>query len=528
MNKKANILVVDDNSENLILLCGILKEEGHNTFPADSGELALASLENNYPDLILLDIKMVGIDGFEVCRRIKLKENLAGIPIIFLSVADEIYDKLEGFKLGAADYITKPFQKEELLIRVKTQLDIYFLNKSLKEKNEEIAALNEKNITTIEYLKDAKEKLEDSETKFHSIFENNSVAICIIEPDTTISMVNSEYCKISGYTREEVIGMSWTQQIPPEDLGRLKEYNRRRLLDPNDAPDKYEFTFYKKNGEIRYALMSVTMLSNKKIIASFADITERKQAEESLKESERLLQHLNFDKDRFISILSHDLKSPFTALLGLSELLKGNIEEFHIDDIRNMAGNIYKTAQSTFNLLEDILMWARTQQGKIPFNPQNLDFTDTCKDAVEVLKPGADAKNITINYPVAKGVTVFADIDMLKTILRNLVSNAIKFSNINGLINVDAKENSEVVTISVFDNGIGIPPGNLKKMFDFSEIITTKGTDGESGTGLGLLLCKEFVEKHGGRIWVESEVGKGSNFKFTLPKSLENTHNINN
>ncbi|MCX6690327.1 MAG: PAS domain S-box protein, partial [Methanoregula sp.] len=134
--------------------------------------------------------------------------------------------------------------------------------------------------------KRAEEALRDSEENFRSIFENNSAAMAIIEPDTTISMVNEEYCNLSGYTKQEVIGMSWTKQIPPEDLERLKEFNRKRLINPNDAPDRYEFAFYKKNGEIKHALMSIVMIQNKKMIASFIDITERKRAEEALRESE--------------------------------------------------------------------------------------------------------------------------------------------------------------------------------------------------------------------------------------------------
>jgi len=162
-------------------------------------------------------------------------------------------------------------------------------------------------------------------------------------------------------------------------------------------------------------------------------------------------------------------------------------------------------------------MWARTQQGKIPFKPQILSFTDICKNILEILNPNANAKNITINYSAADLLNVFADIDMLKTILRNLLSNAIKFTHNNGTININAEENSGNVTISVSDNGIGIAPDNLTKLFDISQIQTTTGTAEEKGTGLGLLLCKEFVEKHGGKIWVESEVGMGSNFKFTIP-----------
>jgi signal transduction histidine kinase len=166
-------------------------------------------------------------------------------------------------------------------------------------------------------------------------------------------------------------------------------------------------------------------------------------------------------------------------------------------------------------------MWARSQQGEIPFKPQILSFTDICHDAIEVLKPSANAKNIELNYIASDEITVFADIDMLKTVLRNLVSNAIKFTNSGGRININAEENSGNVIISVSDNGVGITPDILAKLFDISEVITTKGTAKETGTGLGLLLCKEFVEKHGGKIWVESELGKGSEFKFTLPISTK-------
>ena len=157
------------------------------------------------------------------------------------------------------------------------------------------------------------------------------------------------------------------------------------------------------------------------------------------------------------------------------------------------------------------------QQGKIIFKPQKLSLADICKNILEILNPNAVAKNITINYYIADRIKVFADIDMIKTVLRNLVSNALKFTNNGGTISVSSEENSENVTISISDNGVGIKAENIKKLFNISEVITTKGTAEETGTGLGLLLCKEFVEKHGGKIWVESEVGKGSVFKFTLP-----------
>ena len=233
------------------------------------------------------------------------------------------------------------------------------------------------------------------------------------------------------------------------------------------------------------------------------------------------LQELNVTKDKFFSIIAHDLKSPFNNLLGLSEVLMENIRIIDIDEIENHVISINKTARNAFNLLEDLLMWGRAQQDKIPFKPQNLSFADICKNTLKTLNPNANAKNIAINYSPSDHINVFVDSTMLKTILRNLVSNAIKFTNNGGAININAEENSGNVTISVSDNGVGIAPDDLTKLFDISEVLTTKGTAKETGTGLGLLICKEFVEKHGGKIWVESEVGKGSDFKFTLPYNAE-------
>ena len=263
------------------------------------------------------------------------------------------------------------------------------------------------------------------------------------------------------------------------------------------------------------------------LIGVMTNITERKHEEKHLKnlmdeliiannELERLLQ-LNVDKDLFMSILAHDLKSPFTALLGLSEILTEGIRKLDIDEIEDIANCINKSAQSSYNLLEDLLLWARTQKGKIPFKPQKLNLKDICRHILNILNSNASAKSIKISYFAACEINVYADKEMLKTVLRNLVTNAIKFTDTGGVINISAEKTDSGITISVSDNGIGISTDNIKKLFNISEVLSTKGTVGETGTGLGLLLCKEFVEKQGGKIWVESEVGKGSDFKFTLP-----------
>jgi PAS domain S-box-containing protein len=252
---------------------------------------------------------------------------------------------------------------------------------------------------------------------------------------------------------------------------------------------------------------------------AFQNIEKQKRAEELLnfnKELQQLIQ-LNSDKDLFISILAHDLRSPFQGLFGLSELLSETIHQSDIVETEKIVSQLKEALQDTYRLLEDILMWARTQSGIIPFKPQNLNFPDICKEVLDNCKPTADAKHISINYFSENNLEVLADVDMLKAILRNLIYNAIKFTNINGQIEISAEKNQTNVTITVSDNGIGIEPENLIKLFDISQIQTTNGTEKEKGTGLGLVLCKQFVEKHSGKIWVVSNYGKGTEFKFTMP-----------
>jgi signal transduction histidine kinase len=231
----------------------------------------------------------------------------------------------------------------------------------------------------------------------------------------------------------------------------------------------------------------------------------------------QLLLKLNADKDLFMSILAHDLRSPFTALLGLADLLIENIHSFDIDQIEKYVKNIKNASEDTFALLEDLLKWTSTLSGKIPFKPRKLSVADISENILEILNRNANAKDITIKSHIAEDLYVFADIDMLKTVMRNLVSNAIKFTNPGGIINITAMEKSGIAVISVTDNGIGIKPKNLTRLFDISQKQTTPGTADETGSGLGLILIKEFVERNGGEIFVESELCIGSTFKFTLP-----------
>jgi signal transduction histidine kinase len=257
-------------------------------------------------------------------------------------------------------------------------------------------------------------------------------------------------------------------------------------------------------------------LTNKEL--AFQNEEKEKRAAELIitnKELQQLLQ-LNMDKDRFISILAHDLRSPFTSILGFLRILSKKIRSYTIEEIEEYIQMISQSAQNTFNLLEDLILWTMSQSGKLPYEPQKLIFTEVCNDVMGILKPIAIAKSITLNYFVPEEITLFADSNMLKTVLRNLVSNAVKFTNPGGRIDIYAKKTAANITISVSDNGIGMEPETVNSLFDISKTHTTIGTGNESGTGLGLFLCKEFIEKHGSKIRVESKKSEGSSFYFTL------------
>jgi len=365
--------------------------------------------------------------------------------------------------------------------------------------------------------------LRESEKKYRLVVENVGEGIGFVNTEEEFVVVNPAAERIFGVGKGELLGRNLKEFLSEEQYLAILDQTKIRK---NGQESTYEFELTRPNGEKRSVLIIAVPQfdDNIKFIGThgiFRDITDQKQAELALKESETRLRHLNADKDLFISILSHDLKSPFNNLLGFSELLTEEIRKLDIGEIEDIAININKSARNTYNLLEDILLWAKTEQGKIPFKPQILNFRDICKNIFEVLKPNADAKNIAINCSADDHIKVFVDIDMIKIVLRNLVSNAIKFTKNGGAININAETNSGNVTISVSDNGIGIPPDSMAKLFNITEVITTTGTAKETGTGIGLLLCKEFVEKHGGKIWVDSEVGKGSRFSFTMPNNYE-------
>ena len=363
-----SVLIIDDVDANVLLLKLLISKAGYKILTATNGQEAIKLVEENNPDLILLDIMMPIMDGHEVAKKLKEMPDKANIPIIFLSALSSTEDIVKGFKLGAADYITKPFNKEELLTRINHQVDLIHAKKTIVQQ-------------TIELKK-----------------------------------------TIQG-------------------------------------------------------------------------------------------------RDKLYSVIAHDLRSPIASIRMVMEVLINGIPKEALEpemyDLLIMANRL---TDDSFNLLDNLLKWTKSQIGRLNTVFQDdVHIMDLITGVVDVKRGVAKLKNITINLHGTTARTARLDIDMIKAALRNIMSNAIKFSYDNSTVDVSVKEEEARVVIEVKDQGAGINPEKQKLLFKTDTHFTSFGTGNEEGSGLGLLLCNEFVKRNGGTLWFTSEEGKGSVFSFDIP-----------
>ena len=374
------ILVVDDVQSNVLLLKALLGREGFGIVYAMNGTEALEKVKSEHPDLILLDVMMPDMDGFEVAGHLKVEPEQAEIPIIFLTALNDSASVVKGVQLGANDFISKPFRREELLIRVEHQLSLVDARRVILRQTEEL--------------------------------------------------------------RKTIAG-----------------------------------------------------------------------------------------RDKLYSVIAHDLRSPMASIKMLCNTIMMSIDPQTVPgDVFEMLEMTNKTAEEVFSLLDNLLKWTKSQLGKLSNVPQPIDMVGLVDGVIEVFKPIAESKLISLELDSeVEFINVIVDIEMIKSVVRNLISNAIKFSHKNTVVMVHVKVqdvmdenkteegNGKEVLVTVSDRGCGIKNEDQEKLLNESTHFTTFGTDSEEGSGLGLLLCKDFVSKNHGRLWFTSEEGVGSNFNFTIP-----------
>lgn len=401
---------------------------------------------------------------------------------------------------------------------IQTKEKLTLLNSELMENKQILEDRNQVlNQLNNEYL--------DNQVKFKTIFDIVQVGISITDERGNIVDCNKASNTILGNTRKEHLSLN----LISEDWDVLRHDNTPMQSDEfpgvlamkNKLPiSNIVMGIKNKEGKIVWLNVDAIPLNIEGygVVLSFSDITQIKEAEEKLIKYSSELNILNSDKDRFMRILAHDLKSPFTSLIGFSSLLLKNIQDFDLETIRQQIEIIHNTSKETYEMLEELLLWLKSQSGQIVYSPKEMGFYEICDEVVQSLKIGAKDKDISlISHCFNDNVRIFVDPNITKTILRNLISNAIKFSMPGGEVSVSHQTINNEIVVSVADKGIGISEQDINLIWNPLQSIKTVGTLGERGTGLGLSICKDLIEKQGGKIWVESVVGQGSNFKFTLP-----------
>jgi PAS domain S-box-containing protein len=315
---------------------------------------------------------------------------------------------------------------------------------------------------------------------------------------------------------------AFLETIHPDDRERVENAYSGSLRENRDVYEIEHRIVRRKSGEIRFVREKCEHFrdQNGTIVKSLGmvhDITEQKKVELGLIENEKRLRELNSTKDKFFSIISHDLKGPFTSIIGFSELLIERISKKDFTRAEEFATIINSSSLRAMDLLTNLTEWARVQTGRMEFNPGEADLIAIINEVIELLKAAVLQKSVSIMKALPLSLPVLADKAMISTVLRNLISNSIKFSYPDGKIFISAVTQGNEVRVEVRDFGVGINKVTIGRLFRAGESVSTTGTRNEEGTGLGLILCKEFISKHGGEIWVESEEQKGSTFSFTLP-----------
>lgn len=358
------------------------------------------------------------------------------------------------------------------------------------------------------------------EEKFKQLIKNSFDMIVLLDANGVQKYVSESCEKILGFKQEELMNISVIEEmLHPDDQQKVLQ-GFKNILN-RTAYGGTQYRHRHKNGSWVYLeAFGTNQLDNpelRSIVLNVRDITERKKTETALKESEKQLRELNATKDRFFSIIAHDLKSPFNSIVGFCNLLQQEIEEDNYQAVSKYVNIIQKSSQKAMDLLSNLLIWSQAQTGRLEFNPEYFELVTVIKEVVDLLADAAYQKSITIDYDLPKDMLVYADKEMISSVLRNLLSNAIKFTRMNGNILVKAEEKNDQLIVSVKDNGIGIEQEEISKLFNIENSYSTSGTNRETGTGLGLILCKDFIELHGGKIWVNSEKEKGSTFYFSIP-----------
>ncbi len=446
-------------------------------------------ISDKEPSILLLDTNLNN-NNSGVDLAVKIRKDFS-LPIIFLSdlIEEKIFNKAKSVYPFA--FFSKPFDIKQLARTIELGITNYNFHKQII----------------------------CSHDKYRLLIKAAHAGVYEIDPVTFEIDSDELLAEVFGYTKDEVKELGWGSLIPIEDFNKKKEL-LSNLLQGKINYYSLEHRVIKKDGEIAWAVssgaLSKDFCGKAKIVGTLTDITARKKAVEKLKEYSEELKQSNSAKDKFFSIISHDLRNPFNSLLGFSELLANNIDDLTEQEIKDSAKTLNITANHLFNLLTNMLEWSRLQTGNFFMEKTHFSLSEIFKYILDVYSAAISEKQLNIIKETNCEINLFADRNMIETAVRNIISNAIKYSNNGGTIKIGCRTADDKVEIYVEDNGVGIAAGDQERLFKIEKQFSTEGTNYEKGTGFGLLLAKELVEKNGGSIKFISKKDMGSTFIISL------------
>ncbi|NEP62031.1 MAG: response regulator [Symploca sp. SIO2G7] len=478
---KGRILIVDDNIDTLRLLSNLLNQRGYKVRKAINGKIALMGVNAEAPDLILLDVMMPVMNGYEVCQQLKKNPKTASIPVIFLTALDDSLDKIKGFEVGGVDYITKPFQVEEVVVRIEHQLKIIHLQKQLEW----------------QYA-----QLQQSEKRLLTIIDSMSDGLVILDKEGKVRFVNPA-------------AQSWWNQ----PLDQLLDKPLNLSLSMGEVK---EIEFKQPLGKVLIAEVQTEPIiwdNEPAYLVSLRDITERKQKE--------VAEAANRAKTAFLASMNHELRTPLNAILGFTQILQR--DSTITPQQQKYLGTIHTSGNYLLTLIDDILNLSKIEAGKMELNPHDVHLLKFLLGVTEICRIRAAKKGLTFLYqPGAQlPATIYVDEKRLRQVLINLLSNAIKFTDIGSItfqvslilpeprINNQQPTTNNKIRFLVEDTGVGIVAEELDKIFEPFEQVGDRTRRAE-GTGLGLTITKKIVALMGSELQVRSTVGVGSIFWFDL------------
>jgi len=507
-DKLLNIVSLEGSVPDFELICNQLTKSGfkYNIDRVDTESDFVSALHNTQYDIILAGFNIPDFDAFKALQR--TIEICPDVPFICVSGVIGEEATIELIKSGAVDYVIK-----DRLRRLPFALT---------------RALDDAKAKEIQRI--AEQALKESEQNFRTLANSGQTLIWTSGTDTHYNYFNNVWLDFRGQTFEQECGNGYMTGVHPEDMHHrmeiyLEAFHRRekfsaeyRLLH-NDG----EYRWIQDNGSPRYSSTGDFL----GYIGQCQDINERKQAELVLQAKNEELQKVNAEKDKFFAILAHDLRSPFNSLLGFTQILVEDLSELKHEDIKKMAQAMRTSAKGLYSLLENLLVWSGSQRGTTRFVPVQFELKDLILENLKLVQESAHLKDIDIGINIPDELMVFADENMIGSTIRNLVSNAVKFTPKKGDVSITAKSlASNLVEISIQDSGMGMNDEMRTKLFKLNENIGRHGTEGEPTSGLGLILCKDFIEKNGGQLWVESKEFSGSTFYFTLPRHVDDHQKV--